>query len=415
MPSSPRSLRPRASARRASASASSARWACGAAISTSDCRTRCRRCRAPRTLAAVEADADPPARRSADRAHRARRAGEILRAHRCDALRQSAGRRRHLSKTQREPAAPPFTERGFERRVSDPDLRLRRGARAARPSETYMAGRQPPDRASAVNVRSRGARSLSRLPLDLRHRHALPARRAAAAQDHLRRNAAALRRHADRRLRAARRGAPAHRLDYRGDRRASATSGSPAVDLDAARQRRRRCAGDAGDIGNPHAAATATVDGDATEDGDERCCHATTDSAASRRRSPAPARSAGACRRRRFRKRRRMDTTAMQPPLAPASGPRYQPVVTLNGWTLPWRMNGDWKEFHLVAEPVVREIRARHEGASLGLQRPVAGPDHRGRRGRQGAHLRHQQAARAHHACTGTACSCRTAWTASAA
>ena len=47
---------------------------------------------------------------------------------------------------------------------------------------------------------------------------------------------------------------------------------------------------------------------------------------------------------------------AMQPPLFPASGPDYQPVVTLNGWTLPWRMNGDWKEFHLVAEPVVREM-----------------------------------------------------------
>ena len=47
---------------------------------------------------------------------------------------------------------------------------------------------------------------------------------------------------------------------------------------------------------------------------------------------------------------------AMQPPLVPASGPAYQPVATLNGWTLPWRMNGDWKEFHLVAEPVKREI-----------------------------------------------------------
>ena len=46
----------------------------------------------------------------------------------------------------------------------------------------------------------------------------------------------------------------------------------------------------------------------------------------------------------------------MQPPLFPSSGPPYQPVVTLNGWTLPWRQNGDWKEFHLVAEPVVREI-----------------------------------------------------------
>ncbi len=48
--------------------------------------------------------------------------------------------------------------------------------------------------------------------------------------------------------------------------------------------------------------------------------------------------------------------TTMQPPIFPVSGPDYQPVVTLNGWTLPWRMNGDWKEFHLVAEPVVREF-----------------------------------------------------------
>jgi manganese oxidase len=43
-------------------------------------------------------------------------------------------------------------------------------------------------------------------------------------------------------------------------------------------------------------------------------------------------------------------TNTMQPPLFPTSGPDYRPVVTLNGWTLPWRMNGDWKEFHLVAE-----------------------------------------------------------------
>jgi FtsP/CotA-like multicopper oxidase with cupredoxin domain len=48
--------------------------------------------------------------------------------------------------------------------------------------------------------------------------------------------------------------------------------------------------------------------------------------------------------------------STMQPPLVPTSGPDYQPVVTLNGWTLPWRMDGDWKEFHLVAEPVVREF-----------------------------------------------------------
>lgn len=51
-----------------------------------------------------------------------------------------------------------------------------------------------------------------------------------------------------------------------------------------------------------------------------------------------------------------MTSAATQPPLFPSSGPDYQPVVTLNGWTLPWRMNGEWKEFHLVAEPVVREF-----------------------------------------------------------
>ncbi|MGJ4953331.1 multicopper oxidase family protein [Bradyrhizobium sp. HKCCYLS20291] len=51
-----------------------------------------------------------------------------------------------------------------------------------------------------------------------------------------------------------------------------------------------------------------------------------------------------------------MDKAVMQPPLHPSAGPDYQPVVTLNGWSLPFRMNGDWKEFHLVAEPVTREF-----------------------------------------------------------
>src|SRR6202047_4417846 len=51
-----------------------------------------------------------------------------------------------------------------------------------------------------------------------------------------------------------------------------------------------------------------------------------------------------------------MDKATMQPPLHPTSGPVYNPVVTLNGWRLPWRLNGDWEEFHLVAEPVEREF-----------------------------------------------------------
>jgi FtsP/CotA-like multicopper oxidase with cupredoxin domain len=49
-------------------------------------------------------------------------------------------------------------------------------------------------------------------------------------------------------------------------------------------------------------------------------------------------------------------STATAAPLMPPSGRAYDPVVTLNGWTLPWRMNNGVKEFHLVAEPVVREM-----------------------------------------------------------
>lgn len=47
-----------------------------------------------------------------------------------------------------------------------------------------------------------------------------------------------------------------------------------------------------------------------------------------------------------------------QPPASTSavSARQYQPVVTLNGWTLPYRLNKGVKEFHLVAEPVVREF-----------------------------------------------------------
>lgn len=51
-----------------------------------------------------------------------------------------------------------------------------------------------------------------------------------------------------------------------------------------------------------------------------------------------------------------MDNAKTQKPVHPTSGVDYQPVVTLNGWTLPHRMNNGVKEFHLVAEPVEREM-----------------------------------------------------------
>jgi FtsP/CotA-like multicopper oxidase with cupredoxin domain len=44
------------------------------------------------------------------------------------------------------------------------------------------------------------------------------------------------------------------------------------------------------------------------------------------------------------------------PPLWPESGTSYQPVVTLNGWTLPPRLRDGVKEYHLVAERVKREF-----------------------------------------------------------
>ncbi len=67
-------------------------------------------------------------------------------------------------------------------------------------------------------------------------------------------------------------------------------------------------------------------------------------------------------------------SNTMQPPIHPTSGPDYQPVVTLNGWTLPWRMNGDWKEFHLVAEPVVREIAPGMKANLWGYNGQSPGP-----------------------------------------
>ncbi|MCM3016327.1 multicopper oxidase domain-containing protein, partial [Bacillus subtilis] len=51
-----------------------------------------------------------------------------------------------------------------------------------------------------------------------------------------------------------------------------------------------------------------------------------------------------------------MAKTGTQPPLVPPNGRPYTPVATLNGWSLPWRMKNGWKEFHLTAEPVVREM-----------------------------------------------------------
>ena len=68
------------------------------------------------------------------------------------------------------------------------------------------------------------------------------------------------------------------------------------------------------------------------------------------------------------------ESPAMQPPLYPKTGRDYQPVVTLNGWTLPFRMKDGWKEFHLVAEPVVREIAPGMKAHFWGYNGQSPGP-----------------------------------------
>ncbi|MFM2036132.1 MAG: hypothetical protein RL459_1397 [Pseudomonadota bacterium] len=67
-------------------------------------------------------------------------------------------------------------------------------------------------------------------------------------------------------------------------------------------------------------------------------------------------------------------STATMPPLVPNTGPAYNPVVTLNGWTLPWRMNQGVKEFHLVAEPVVREMAPGFKAHLWGYNGQSPGP-----------------------------------------
>ncbi len=67
-------------------------------------------------------------------------------------------------------------------------------------------------------------------------------------------------------------------------------------------------------------------------------------------------------------------TPDTMPPLIPSTGRVYNPVVTLNGWTLPWRMNQGVKEFHLVAEPVVREMAPGMKAHLWGYNGQSPGP-----------------------------------------
>jgi manganese oxidase len=62
------------------------------------------------------------------------------------------------------------------------------------------------------------------------------------------------------------------------------------------------------------------------------------------------------------------------PPPLPPDGRPFRPVVTLNGWSAPWRTRNGVKEFHLVAELVVREMAPGMKARLWGYNGQSPGP-----------------------------------------
>ena len=67
------------------------------------------------------------------------------------------------------------------------------------------------------------------------------------------------------------------------------------------------------------------------------------------------------------------------PPISPdlrqgKSGNGYTPVRTLNGWTLPYKMNNGVKEFHLVAEEIEHEFAPGSVAKCWGYNGTTPGP-----------------------------------------
>ncbi len=65
------------------------------------------------------------------------------------------------------------------------------------------------------------------------------------------------------------------------------------------------------------------------------------------------------------------DAAALQ---TPSGGPASRAVRTLNGWSLPYRMNGGVKEFHLVAEEVDHEFAPGSRAKCWGYNGSTPGP-----------------------------------------
>ncbi len=61
-------------------------------------------------------------------------------------------------------------------------------------------------------------------------------------------------------------------------------------------------------------------------------------------------------------------------PATPRATAGYRPVQTLNGWTLPYRMNGGVKEFHLVAEEIEHVFAPGCRATCWGYNGTTPGP-----------------------------------------
>ena len=115
-----------------------------------------------------------------------------------------------------------------------------------------------------------------------------------------------------------------------------------------------------------------------------------------------------------------MDRDAM--PMAPAPmpspsphgprDPRYTPVRTLNGWTLPWKMVDGAKEFHLVAEEIVHEFGPGSKATCWGYNGSTPGPTIEAVEGDR-VRIYVTNRLRSTLASTGTVLSCPRAWTVS--
>ena len=98
---------------------------------------------------------------------------------------------------------------------------------------------------------------------------------------------------------------------------------------------------------------------------------------------------------------------------AAAEPPTAVATITPNGSTLPFTMDNGVKEFHLIAEPVSAEFAPGmvvNAGATT-ARRP--GPTIEAVEGDRVRILVTNKLPERDAACTGTACSCRTGWTAS--